>query len=283
MKIKAEADKKLRDQLKQQIEAHTDHLKDSLEQKELEMRRVFTREMEEKIANERASYNTQLASMLGKLKGMDGALKERAAAEKSAHQAQSLWAACQNLWASVRNGQPGKSWREELRPLSNEIKAVEIVTEGDELVAIVLNSLPDEAKTRGVFPEEALRERFVNVEQAARRVALVPAEGARLPIYLLSFIQAALIAKPSNPISEEELADNEIDFAKLDTYDILNRARYFLDRGDLVQTLKYMNLLQGASRKVASDWLDEARLLLETQQAVNVLMAHATANGLRYL
>ncbi len=75
MKIKGEADKQLREQLKKQIEAHTDHLKDSLEQKELEMRRVFARELDEKIANERASYNTQLASMLGKLKGMDGALK----------------------------------------------------------------------------------------------------------------------------------------------------------------------------------------------------------------
>lgn len=50
-----------------------------------------------------------------------------------------------------------------------------------------------------------------------------------------------------------------------------------------MQTLKYMNLLQGASRKVSSEWLQEARLLLETQQAVNILMAHATANGLRYL
>lgn len=75
IKIKAEADKSLRGQLKKQIEAHTDHLKDSLEQKELEMRRVFARELDEKIALERASYNTQLASMLGKLKGMDGALK----------------------------------------------------------------------------------------------------------------------------------------------------------------------------------------------------------------
>lgn len=75
VKIKAEAEKSLRDQLKKQIEAHTDHLQDSLEQKEIEMRRVFNRELDEKIANERASYNTQLASMLGKLKGMDSALK----------------------------------------------------------------------------------------------------------------------------------------------------------------------------------------------------------------
>ncbi len=75
MKIRAESEKNLRDQLKKQIEAHTDHLSDALSQKEAEMKRLFTREMDEKLANERASYNTQLAGMLGKIKGMDAALK----------------------------------------------------------------------------------------------------------------------------------------------------------------------------------------------------------------
>ena len=152
-------------------------------------------------------------------------LIERADAEKSAFQAQSLWAACQTLWSSVREGQPGKSWRQELRPLKSEIKAVGSAAEGDELVAVVLNTLPDVARERGVFPEEALRERFVNVVKVARRLALVPAEGAALPVYFLSFIQAALIAKPSAVISKDELEDKEFDFSQLDTYDILNRAR----------------------------------------------------------
>lgn len=74
-KIKAETERNLREQLKKQIEAHTDHLNDALSQKEAEMKRLFARELDEKLANERASYNTQLAAMLGKLKGMDSALK----------------------------------------------------------------------------------------------------------------------------------------------------------------------------------------------------------------
>lgn len=129
------------------------------------------------------------------------------------------------MWSSLRSGQPGKHWREQLRPLGNEIKSVGAAAEGDELVSVVLKTLPDDAKARGVYPEEALRERFVNVEHVARRVALIPAEGARLPIYLLSYLQAWLIMKPSSPISQEELENKEFDFSKLDTYDILNRAR----------------------------------------------------------
>lgn len=74
-KIKAETERSLREQLKKQIEAHTDHLNDAIAQKEAEMKRLFARELDEKVADERASYNTQLAAMLGKLKGMDSALK----------------------------------------------------------------------------------------------------------------------------------------------------------------------------------------------------------------
>lgn len=62
-----------------------------------------------------------------------------------------------------------------------------------------------------------------------------------------------------------------------------NWRRYWMDRGNLPQTLKYMNLLKGAPRKVSSEWVNEARLLLETQQAVNVLLSHASGNGQRYL
>lgn len=48
-------------------------------------------------------------------------------------------------------------------------------------------------------------------------------------------------------------------------------------------TLRYMNLLKGASRAVARDWMNETRILLETQQAADTLMAYAGAIGLVFL
>uniref|UniRef100_A0A182MLL2 MICOS complex subunit MIC60 n=1 Tax=Anopheles culicifacies TaxID=139723 RepID=A0A182MLL2_9DIPT len=280
---RAELEQQMREQMKRQTEAHIDHLKDALTQKEVEMKRKFQRELDEKITTEQASYKLQLAAMLGKLKGIHNALVEHADAEKSAHQAQALWGACQSLWSSIRSGQPGKSWRDQLRPLKDEIAAVARSAEGDELVAVVLKGLPETAVKRGVYPEDALRERFLKVEEVSRRLALIPADGARLPMYVLSYLQAALIARPDKPISQDELENKPFDFSKLDTYDILNRARYWLDRGDLVKTVQYVNLLQGAPRKAALDWLNEARLLLETQQAAGTLMAHAAASGVRFL
>lgn len=155
-----------------------------------------------------------------------------------------------------------------------------------------------------MFTEDALRERFINVERVARKLALVPEGGASLPVYFLSYLQSLFILKPDDPISQDELQNKPFDYSKLDTYDILNRARqvnlllltlniylisfafcfrYFVDRGDLLQALKYMNLLQGGARRVACDWLNETRLTLETKQAANTLMAHAAASGLLYL
>ena len=97
--------------------------------------------------------------------------------------------------------------------------------EGDELVAVVIQNLPKEAQERGVFPEDALRERFLNVERVARKLALVPEGGASLPRYFLSYLQSIFILKPDDPISQDELQNKKFDYSKLDTYDILNRAR----------------------------------------------------------
>ncbi|XP_037946966.1 MICOS complex subunit Mic60 isoform X2 [Teleopsis dalmanni] len=281
--IRSESERQLRNHLKQQAEAHIDHLKDALALREKELKRNYSRELEDKLASERANYKLQLAAMMGKMRGMDSALQLRADSERATHQAQALWAACQALWSTVKTGEPGVHWKTKLRPLKNEIRAISKVAEGDELVACVIQNLPREAEERGVFPEDALRERFINVEKVARKVALVPESGGGLPTYFLSYLQSFLILTPDDPISQDELENKIFDYSKLDTYDILNRARYFVDRGNLLQALKYMNLLQGASRKIASDWMKEVQLLLETQQAANTLMAHAAASGYLYL
>ena len=48
-------------------------------------------------------------------------------------------------------------------------------------------------------------------------------------------------------------------------------------------TLRYMNLLKGAPRSVARDWMNETRILLETQQAIESLVAYAGANSLVFM
>jgi len=75
----------------------------------------------------------------------------------------------------------------------------------------------------------------------------------------------------------------ELDADELTTFVLLDRAAAALERGSLEQAVRYVNQLRGESRRVATDWLTEARLLLETRQAADVLVAFAVANSLASL
>nr|XP_012220441.1 PREDICTED: MICOS complex subunit Mic60 isoform X4 [Linepithema humile] len=277
-------DDEMRRQLKLQSEIHADHLREALSVKEQETQRTVERALSEQTDADSIKHKTQLAAVVGRLRALTAALKARMEEEKGASNAQILWSACQALARAVKVAPPGAPKDKAIRPLEPEIKAVcKAAPKEDPLVHAAIQGIPEEAAKRGVFPEDALRERFLKVENVARRLAMVPAEGAALPIYLLSYLQSFLIIKTANPIPKSELEDEPIDIDSLNTYDILQRARYWLDRGDFKMTLRYMNLLKGAPRSIASDWMNETRILLETQQAIDALLAYAGATGLAYL
>ncbi|KAF5306466.1 hypothetical protein FQR65_LT18569 [Abscondita terminalis] len=282
--LRVQSEKDLRHQLKIQSEAFADHLYDALQSKEEEMQRDFARMLDEKVTAEKCKFKLQVSSLAARVKGMDQAFKERADSDRIMRNSQILWSTCQNLFKALRAGCPGLPWTEQLRPLEPEIIAVKnAAAKGDELVNAVIEAIPKIAIERGVFPEDALRERFLKVEKVARHLALVPDGGARLPLHILSFIHSLLLVKAATPIPQAELNDETVDFTDFSTNDILQRARYWVDRGDFEQSLKYMNLLDGAARCVASEWMEETRLLLETQQATEVLLAHASSSGLIYM
>lgn len=98
-------------------------------------------------------------------------------------------------------------------------------TEKDELVNVILDTLPEKAKARGVYPENAIRERFLKVERLARQLALVPEKDASIVTYVLSYLQSVLIIQPKELISQAELNNEPIDISKLSTFEILDRTR----------------------------------------------------------
>ncbi|CAH1121749.1 unnamed protein product [Ceutorhynchus assimilis] len=284
LKLKKEGEQEMREQLKRQSQIFNDHLLEAVKVREIEIERELSKRFQELLEEEKCKLDAQLSIMAGRLKGLDEGIKVRNDADASSKQAQVLWATCQSLLRAVRAGYPGIPWKDQIRPLEPEIQAVlKAAAPNDELVSVVIDGIPTEAKERGVFPEDALRERFLKVENVARTVDLVSAEGSALPVHILSYLQSLILVKCPSPISRAELNDEKTNFGKLNTNEILQRARYWLDRGDFAQALKYMNLLKGAPRSVARQWMNETRILLETQQAANTLMAHAASSGLMYL
>ena len=201
----------------------------------------------------------------------------RADSEVQAREAQDLWLATVALNGSITYGnEQGTSWDEQLKPLENDVNAVFFAAQNNPFVSRVLESIPEKALKRGVYTEENLKERFDKVSRVARRVALIDETGGSLVKFFMSYLQSFFIFTPVYATKESD----EVDLAEMDTFQLVGHARYWLDRGDLEQALKFMNQLTGEPRRVAADWLEEARLLLEARQAARALMAFASSTGL---
>lgn len=144
------------------------------------------------------------------------------------------------------------------------------------LVHVALTAVPDAVHSRGILTSDALSQRFVQVRKVARRVAMIDETGGgSLARYVLSYVQSFFVLR-TRPIR----GDRPVDVEHLSTFALLDNAEDCLRRGDVEQAVRYVNALRGESRRVASGWLDDARVLLETRQAAELLLAFAAANGL---
>jgi len=213
-------------------------------------------------------------------------MSDRVEFDKVARRAQELWLACQTLHSIITEGDPdakGLVWEDRLKPLQPELEVITAaLLEKSELVSTVIGRVPETAVTRGVWTESALAERFARVRSVARRVAMIDESGGSLFRYIVSYVMSAFVfrqplrAEAAHYDSDAELISPD----ELTTFVLLDRAADALERGSLEQAVRYVNQLRGESRHVASDWLREARLLLETRQAAEVLVSFAVANSL---
>jgi len=278
--IREEMESEMRSAMRRQAAAHNDHIKDVLEVQEMEISRKFARKTDEALAEEKANYKAELAKLSGAVDGLKTAVKERELVHESATGAQELWLACSSLQRALEAERPESG----LLPLKDEVEAIKTalqkqsVKSDDAFVDAVVDSLPNEALVRGVYTDQTIRDRFFRVEAAAKRTALIGEDDSSLLLYGLSYLQSVLVVQP--PSSEAPAVHKEaVDLNSLDTFKIVWLARSCVERGDLEQAVKYMTLLKGEPKNVSSEWLKEARLLLETRQACSALMSHAAAYG----
>jgi mitofilin len=92
--------------------------------------------------------------------------------------------------------------------------------------------------------------------------------------YVLSYIQSFFVLRSARVSAATEIPTDASAFLLLDAADDCLR------RGDFEQAVRYVNALRGEPRRVAADWLQEARYVLETRQAAEFLMTYAAAGGI---
>ena len=273
--VKEEAELELRVQMKRQAAAHADHITDVLAVQEAELARKLNREHQEIMETMTGKYNESLAKLGGVVGGLKGGLEARANADEASFAAQSLWVASSKLNAIVNVGNvAAKTWEGKLAPLGAAVKTVQTTAGGDDtFVKTLCGSIPAVALDRGVYTEDSLKQRFTKVETNARKVAGVGEQGGSLLTFALSYLQAKLLVDLTKRAPVETM--ETVDLASISSYDLLSLARHNLDRGDLARAVQLLTQLRGESGRVVSDWLAEARLTLETKQAVSAIMAHS--------
>lgn len=172
-----------------------------------------------------------------------------------------------------------KNLQETIDKLTIESEAASKI---DSLSKLALKSIPKGVIDNGVYSEDALIQRFEKVDKVCKRVSLVDEQNSTLVRYALSYIQSMLIIDRSK-ISDPELNNEELDFSKLDTYDILARVKHYLGERNLEMSLRYANQLRGEPRRVASDWIRDVRHHLEVRQVSSIVQAQCSAATLRTL
>ncbi|XP_068870784.1 MICOS complex subunit MIC60 isoform X2 [Aphelocoma coerulescens] len=272
----------MRTQLRRQAAAHTDHLRDVLKIQEQDLKVEFEQNLSEKLSEQEMqfrrltqeqldSFTLDINTAYARLKGIEQAVESHAVAEEEARKAHQLWLSVEALKYCMRSG-TGDS---PMEPLGSAVKAIKASCSDNAFTEALTAALPQESLTRGVYSEEALRARFYTVQKLAKRVAMIDETRNSLYQYFLSYLQSLLVFHPQQLKPPAELSPDD-----LDTFKLLSYASYCIEHGDLELAAKFVNQLRGESRRVAHDWLTEARMTLETKQIVDILTAYASAVGL---
>uniref|UniRef100_A0A8C9ATC1 MICOS complex subunit MIC60 n=1 Tax=Prolemur simus TaxID=1328070 RepID=A0A8C9ATC1_PROSS len=272
----------MRTQLRRQAAAHTDHLRDVLRVQEQELKYEFEQDLAEKLSEQELqfrrlsqeqvdNFTLDINTAYARLRGIEQAVQSHAVAEEEARKAHQLWLSVEALKYSMKTSSADMP----TVPLGSAVEAIRVNCSDNEFTQALTAAIPPESLTRGVYSEETLRARFYVVQKLARRVAMIDETRNSLYQYFLSYLQSLLLFPAQQLKPPEELSPEDIN-----TFKLLSYASYCIEHGDLELAAKFVNQLKGESRRVAQDWLKEARMTLETKQIVEILTAYASAVGI---
>ncbi|XP_063156477.1 MICOS complex subunit MIC60 isoform X1 [Candoia aspera] len=280
--VQAVMESEMRTQLRRQAAAHTDHLRDVLRIQEQELKQQFDQNLNEKLSEQELqhkrlhqeqidNFTLDINTAYARLRGIEQAVESHVVAAEEARKAHQLWLSVEALKQSMETA-AGDCPTE---PLEDAVQSIQLSCPDNAFTQALTAALPQESLSRGVYTEEALRARFHTVQKLAKRVALIDETRNSLYQYLLSYLQSLLLFYPKQLKPPPELGPED-----LDTFKLLSYASYCIEHGDLELAAKFVNQLKGEPRRVAQDWLNEARMTLETKQVVDILTTYASAVGL---
>ncbi|CAL2047249.1 unnamed protein product [Caenorhabditis brenneri] len=142
----------------------------------------------------------------------------------------------------------------------------------DEFVKTIDNSMAKTSKVVGEYTEEDLNTRFNKVCRIGRRVAYVKEGGALAHLY--SWLKSSLTIEltPKDTSLTPSIENN---------FTLLTRAEQLWKSGKKGDAIRVLQMTDGATRRVAADFIQDARRQQEALLLSRLLLAHAALTSIR--
>uniref|UniRef100_A0A7E5A1C7 MICOS complex subunit MIC60 n=1 Tax=Panagrellus redivivus TaxID=6233 RepID=A0A7E5A1C7_PANRE len=268
----------LEERLKRAAQAHSEHLEQVVRTQKQLHDIENAQAVEQAVTSERRLHSKQVELALSKLSGIETALQSRVALDAENRRAKQYWLACQNLVESIIHGQKaGADLEARRKPLDKELNVIKQACEKDEFVQNVISFFPKVTLNKGVYTEQDLKNRFQKVYSVAKHTAKIDDNGGGIVAYVSSYIQSLFMLDLPRRYS----ADDKIDINNIDTYEIISRAKYFVNEGDFDNAVRVLQLLRGEPGRLARDWVRDTQEHLATRFLAELLVSHAAVSSIR--
>ncbi|KAA8913027.1 mitochondrial inner membrane protein-domain-containing protein [Sphaerosporella brunnea] len=253
--------RKLSTELERSREIADQRVRNELLEQAIEMKRNWINEIENRVESERGGR-------LGKLRELEQRVHELEELTTQWNQVIETNLKTQQLFTALEAVRASFESPDQPKPFLREMAALKEVADDDEVIRAAIASVNPAAYQNGVATHTALLDKFRKLEGEVRRAALLP-EDAGVAAHAGNWLLSKLMFK------KRGLAQGN------DVESILAKTETYLEEGDVDSAAREMNQLTGWPRKLAEDWLREARLMLEVKQALDVIAAEARVQSLR--
>ncbi|KAJ1918578.1 MICOS complex subunit mic60 [Mycoemilia scoparia] len=234
-------------------------LLEELEAQKSMLERRFNRFVRARVDEERGGRLAQMDRLVTQYTELVALIREHSRISESFSELGCVSASIDILNSTIMSEPHATPFFDELKALVKSVENLNTTsTEGAYTATeAAFKSIKPKVALSGVSSPNELEDRFDYVRREVRRVSLVPEDGT-----FVSQVQSAMLSKLL--FEKEGLVEGD------DTESVLARAHYHLRRHDLDGATRELNQLKSWSKKLAEDWIAEARQRLEVEQALQV-------------
>ncbi|CAA16516.2 MICOS complex subunit MIC60-2 [Caenorhabditis elegans] len=237
------------------------------------------KDVDEAVLKERNLHSSAVGKALAQLAGIEKALSGHLQMDIENRKSKQMWLATQNLKGTVIFGNRASCCMEGRRaPLGDQMKTLLSCCGGgnsDEFVKTINTAMSKTSKVRGEYTEQDLNTRFNKVCRIGRRVAYVNEGGALAHLY--SWLKSSLTIE----LVPKKGANESLTPAVENNFTLLTRAEQLWKSGKKSDAIRVLQLTDGATRRVAADFIADARRQHEALLLSRLLLAHAALTSIR--